>query len=100
MPRKCSIAPLLALTLAVTGGTLVASGPAAAAPATGTGTGTAMVTETRQFVGEGSSSWGFSLYYARAQARSRANEAGFADCTEIYMEDWYYYAMVIWECTR
>lgn len=94
MLRRCSIAPLLALTLTVTGGALLGSAPATAAPDSRT------VTETQQFVGEGSSSWGFSLEYARAQARSRANNAGFYECTEIYMEDWYYYAKVIWECTR
>lgn len=94
MLRRLLIAILAVLVLTITGGVLVSGGPAAAAAHT------AMETETRQFTGEGSSSWGFSLDYARAQARSRANDAGFSDCTEIYVEDWYYYAKVIWECTR
>lgn len=91
---------LLVLTLAFAGGSVApgasasAESPMTAVPVTST------AVETRQFVGEGSSSWGFSLDYARAQARSRANAAGFYDCTEIYVEDWFYSAKVIWECTR
>lgn len=94
MLRRSFIASLLTLVVALTGGALLGGGTATAA------TRTAVQTETRQFTGEGSSSWGFSLDYARAQARSRANAAGFYDCTEIYMEDWFYWAEVIWECTR
>lgn len=47
-----------------------------------------------------SSGFGFALDYARMDARRQANAAGFPNCTEIYVEEWYSYARVIWECTR
>lgn len=100
MSRESVIRKLLVLTLALVGGSVAIGAPALAGPLTTAVPAISTAVETREFVGEGSSSWGFSLDYARAQARSRANAAGFYDCTEIYVEDWYYHAKVIWECTR
>lgn len=69
------------------------------------GTGTAAAeTYTNRFEGVGSSSFGFSFDYARAQARARAVADGFTDpatqCTEIHAWGYFYWAEVIWECTR
>ena len=83
---------LFALLLALAGGMSTATEPAAAASPT--------EVESQKFVGEGSSSFGFALYYARSVARSQADAAGFPNCTEIYVEEWYAYARVVWECTR
>ncbi|MEV0675559.1 hypothetical protein AB0I60_03455 [Actinosynnema sp. NPDC050436] len=59
---------------------------------------------TRQFRGEGDSSFGFAWIYARADARSKAVGDGFTDpeaqCAEISATGTTYDATVAWECTR
>jgi hypothetical protein len=59
---------------------------------------------TRQFTGEGSSSFGFAWDYARAQARAKAVADGFTDpaaqCAEIWAWGDVFWARVVWECTR
>lgn len=93
------ISSLLALALGVTGGFVATAAPALASPPVAAASTAAV--ETRQFTGHGSSSFGFALDYARADARRQAEAAGFYDCTEIFVWDPSpYTAMVIWECTR
>jgi hypothetical protein len=82
MLRRVLISGLLAVSMALAGGTA------------------AYATETRQFRGEGSSDFGLSLYYARADAQRQADNAGFSNCVEIDKWVWPYSAWVIWECTR
>ena len=59
---------------------------------------------TKQFTGEGSSSFGFAWEYARAQARAKAVKDGFTDparqCVEISAWGDPFWARVVWECTR
>ncbi|MEQ4304343.1 hypothetical protein ABNF97_23690 [Plantactinospora sp. B6F1] len=67
----------------------------------GTG-GAAHADETRQFRGEGSSSFGFAYEWAYGQALGRARDAGFTDCEVIDSYIWPggYSAWVLLECTR
>ncbi|TCO52282.1 hypothetical protein [Actinocrispum wychmicini] len=69
----------------------------------GTGTATAG-TYTKQFTGEGSSSFGFAWMYARWDARSQAVADGFSDPDHQCVETWsfgdIYWAKVVWTCTR
>ncbi|MER6670275.1 hypothetical protein ABT256_37355 [Amycolatopsis japonica] len=57
--------------------------------------------ETREFVGYGSSDFGLALFYARQDAKKKAERAGFTDCVEyskIVISP--YDATVFWRCTR
>ncbi len=57
--------------------------------------------ETREFVGHGSSDFGLALVYARQDARTQADRAGFPDCEEYYkLIISPYEATVFWRCTR
>ncbi|UUV30959.1 hypothetical protein NQK81_40430 [Amycolatopsis roodepoortensis] len=57
--------------------------------------------ETREFVGHGSSDFGLALFYARHDARTQAERAGFTDCEEYYkLVISPYSATVFWRCTR
>ncbi len=68
------------------------------------GTGVAAATYTRDFHGEGASSFGFAWDYARWDARRQAIADGFTDpstqCTEIFAWGDVYWAQVTWRCTR
>jgi hypothetical protein len=59
---------------------------------------------TKQFRGEGSSSFGFAWEYARRDARDKALEDGFtapaSQCVEVFAFGSIFSALVIWECTR
>jgi hypothetical protein len=61
-------------------------------------------TYTNEFHGEGSSSFGFALDYARWDAYLQAQADGFTDpfdqCVEIWVDENYFWAEVIWRCTR
>jgi hypothetical protein len=68
-------------------------------------TGTAnAVPYTKEFRGEGSSSFGFAWDYARAHAARQAGNDGFTQpleqCEETYAWGTVFDALVIWECTR
>ncbi|RSN55286.1 hypothetical protein DMH01_33765 [Amycolatopsis sp. WAC 04182] len=57
--------------------------------------------ETREFVGHGSSDFGLALIYARHDAETQAERAGFTDCEEYYKLILSpYTATVFWRCTR
>ncbi|MFI9449902.1 hypothetical protein [Amycolatopsis sp. NPDC052450] len=57
--------------------------------------------ETREFVGRGSSDFGLALFYARHDARTQAERAGFTDCEEYFkLVISPYDATVFWRCTR
>ncbi|MFC3455689.1 hypothetical protein [Amycolatopsis speibonae] len=57
--------------------------------------------ETREFVGHGSSDFGLALFYARQDARTQADRAGFTDCEEYFkLVISPYEATVFWRCTR
>ncbi|WP_370949050.1 hypothetical protein AB5J62_16270 [Amycolatopsis sp. cg5] len=62
----------------------------------------ASATETRDFRGDGDSSFGpeFALMYARWDAKAKSDEAGFTDCFEAEKHVWAYSAWVIRRCTR
>jgi hypothetical protein len=82
----------------------VTAGLLVAAMAMSTTAVAAADTITQRFTGEGSSSFGFSFDYARWHAYNQAKAAGFAtpfdQCVEISAEGYYYWARVVWECTR
>ncbi|MFJ8911490.1 hypothetical protein [Amycolatopsis sp. NPDC102389] len=57
--------------------------------------------ETREFVGHGSSDFGLALFYARQDAKSQAERAGFTDCEEYFkLVISPYDATVFWRCKR
>lgn len=58
--------------------------------------------ETRQFKGEGSSSFGLAYYYAYQDALGQAEAAGFGDCQVVDTFTWPSGTSVwVWlECTR
>ncbi|WP_340688179.1 hypothetical protein LCL61_19620 [Amycolatopsis coloradensis] len=61
----------------------------------------ASVQETREFVGHGSSDFGLALFYARHDARTQAERAGFTDCEEYFkLVISPYTATVFSRCTR
>jgi hypothetical protein len=97
MLRRVLISGFIAVSMALAGGT---AGALPSAEAAQNRPPAAHATETRQFRGEGSSDFGLSLYYARADARQQAERAGFFNCVEIDKWEWPYSAWVIWECTR
>lgn len=59
---------------------------------------------TKQFRGEGGSSFGFAWEYARWDARAEADADGFTDtaaqCEEVFAFGNAFDAVVVWECTR
>lgn len=62
----------------------------------------ASASETRDFRGDGDSSFGpeFALMYARWDAQHKSDAAGFTDCFEAEKHVWGYSAWVIRRCTR
>ncbi|SDW34263.1 hypothetical protein SAMN05421504_101317 [Amycolatopsis xylanica] len=62
----------------------------------------ASAVETRDFRGDGDSSFGpeFALMYARWDAQGKSDAAGFTDCYEAEKHVWAYSAWVIRRCTR
>lgn len=83
---------------------VVVAGALAAGMALAGGGTAAAEPYTRQFTGEGSSSFGFAWEYARAQARAKAVNDGFTEpveqCVEISAWGDQFWARVVWECTR
>ena len=85
--RRVTVAGFLAV-----GAVLAGSATAAAAP------------YTREFTGNGGSSFGFAWDYARQDARRKAVADGFTDpatqCVETFAFGSPFSAFVIWTCTR
>lgn len=61
-------------------------------------------TYTKRVRGDGNSSFGFALMYARWDARAHARADGFTDpdhqCKEVLVLASPYIATVFWDCTR